>query len=155
MSEKLAGEDGGLPQRDPRRQRISSVSADVLDRAVLLCPFSFYSKWLNGNNKTFSTAKTRLTSLDFCTPPSVYNNNKSLCGSLLTKRNRGTSGGGELGVLRGKISADNWVKELQKTSFNNRIQLRVIALPFGGVQDFTQLLVFHVKDTGERVLRKE
>ncbi len=58
MSGNLAGEEGGLPQKDPTGLQISSADLWVLDWAALSCLFSCNSKWLNGHKKTFTSATT-------------------------------------------------------------------------------------------------
>ena len=63
--------------------------------------------------------------------------------------------------IEGNISTNNrWKQSMpqgrqQDFQLNNMFQLRAITLPFGGIWEFTQLLIFHVKDTGEGVLQKE
>lgn len=60
MSGKLAGEGGGLSQKDPEGPQISTANLWVLDWNLLkLLSFSFNWKWMNGHNKRSSfTAKT-------------------------------------------------------------------------------------------------
>lgn len=98
----------------PEGLQISSANLWVLDWATLSCLFLFSSKWLNGYNKTFITAKT-LPYISLFLFVLLCDDNEFLHKCPLCTRHLRASEGEAKGRLqiKGNISTNNRWKQLE------------------------------------------